>query len=214
VHHRLDSDPDRLIHGQPEQVESCRAQGGHRAGSITPVTVSILMELGIADPVPALDAPAVPHQLQRGFWGGAQAAQKQWYGLERLAGASAAGRQLHDPAGANPGLGDELRGRFGAQRPGDVTAVANLVIRCHKRDPAFSLDLAMQRLLIGFDRQQEVGPLLLKMPKNGFCVCRASAWISTPPRTSSPRSCRRTARSWFSPVAWQDWLTATPRAAE
>jgi len=147
------------------------------------------MELGIADPVPALDAPAVPHQLQQGFWGGAQAAQKQVCGLERLTGASAAGRHLHDPAGANPGLGDELRGRFGAQRPGVVTAVADLVIRCHKRDPALSLelalDLAMQRLLVGFDRQQEVGPLLLELPKNGFCVCRASAWISTPPR--SPR---------------------------
>jgi len=69
--------PDRLIPGQPEQVESCRAQRGHRADAITPVAVSILIELGIADPVPALDAPAVPHQLQQGFWGGAQAAQKQ-----------------------------------------------------------------------------------------------------------------------------------------
>ena len=74
--------------------------------------------------------------------------------LERPTVASAAGRHLHDPAGANPGLGDELRGRFGAQRPGDVTAVADLVIRCQKRDPALSLelvlDLASQRLMVGY----------------------------------------------------------------
>jgi len=129
VHHRLHSVPDRLIPGQPEQVESCRAQRGHPAGAITPVAVSILMELGIADPVPALDAPAVSHQLQQGFWGAAQAAQNQVCGLERLTGASAAGRHLHNPAGAKPCLGDELWGRFGAQRPGDVTAVAE------SRDP-------------------------------------------------------------------------------
>jgi hypothetical protein len=29
------------------------------------------------------------------------------------------------------------------------------------------LDLTMQRLLIGFYRQEEVGPLLLELPKNG-----------------------------------------------
>jgi len=31
------------------------------------------MELGIADPMPAFNAPAATHQLQQGFWGGAQA---------------------------------------------------------------------------------------------------------------------------------------------
>ncbi len=98
-----------------------------------------------------------------------------------------------------------LRCRFGAQCPGDLAAVADLVIRCLKRDPALALklatDLAMQRFLVGLDRQQEVGSLLLELPKNGFCVCRASAWISTPSRSSSPSSCRSTARSWLAPVA-------------
>ncbi|MFO8238121.1 MAG: hypothetical protein R6U00_07720, partial [Prochlorococcaceae cyanobacterium] len=46
-----------------------------------------------------------------------------------------------------------------------------------------------------------VGPLLLEELNNGFWVCRASAWISTPPRSSSPINCLSTARSWFSPVA-------------
>lgn len=56
---------------------------------------------------------------------------------------------------------------LGARDPGDVAAVANLVIRCHKRDLALELaaDLEMQRLLVGLllrrslrlDGQQEVG---------------------------------------------------------
>jgi hypothetical protein len=94
---------------------------------------------------------------------------------------------------------------FGAQHPGDVAAVANLVIRCHERDFALAVelaaDLAVQRLLVGFNRQEEVGPLLLELPKNGRWVWSASAWISTPSRSSSPSSCRSTARSCFSPVA-------------
>jgi len=65
--------------------------------------------------------------------------------------------------------------------------VADLVIPCQERDLALSLelaaDLAMQRSPVGLllrrslqlDRQQEIRPLLLKLPKNGFCVWRASA---------------------------------------
>jgi hypothetical protein len=57
--------------------------------------------------------------------------------------------------------------------------VANFVIPCHKRDLALSLelaaDLAMQRLLVALDGQQEVGPLLLEPPKNGRWVWSASA---------------------------------------
>jgi hypothetical protein len=62
--------------------------------------------------------------------------------------------------------------------------VADLVIRCHKRDVALSLELAadltMERHLVDLDLQEEVGPLLLELSKNGRCVWRASAWISTP----------------------------------
>jgi hypothetical protein len=101
--------------------------------------------------------------------------------------APADSRHLHDPAGADPGLADGLRGLLRPQRPGDVPTVADLVIPCHEGDLALSLklaaDLAVQRLLVGFHRQS------------------ASAWISTPSRSSSPSSCRSTARLWFSPVA-------------
>ncbi len=126
-------------------------------------------------------------------------------GPRQLAVTPAAGCDFHDPAGADPGLSNVLWSLFGAQPPGDVAAVAHLVIRCHKRDVTLALELAedltMQRLPVGLDRQEEVGPLLLKLPKNGRWVWSASAWISTPSRSSSPSSCRSTARSWFSPVA-------------
>ena len=60
--------------------------------------------------------------------------------------------------------------------------MADLVIGCHERDLALSLelaaDLAVQRLLVGsplrgrlrLHRQQEVGPLLLEELKKGRCV--------------------------------------------
>ena len=83
--------------------------------------------------------------------------------------------------------------------------MADLLIRCQKRDLALPLELAanlaVENPLIRFHGQEEVGPLLLELPKNGFWVCRASAWISTPSRSSSPSSFLSTARSWFSLVA-------------
>jgi len=131
-----------------------------------------------------------------GLLGRAQACQKHVLGLERLA-VSGAGSP-HDPA-SDPGLPDVLRGLFGAQRPGDVASVADLMIRCHERDLALSLelalDLAVQILLVGFHRQQEVCSLLLELPNNGCWVCRASAWLSTHSRSSSLSSSRSSARS-------------------
>ena len=156
MHHRLHAGSDRLKTGQPQQVQGCRAQRCHGPSSIAPLAVRVFMELGVTDPVPALNAPAVSHQLQQGFWRGAQAAQKQVGCAKRLAVTGAGGRHLHDPAGAGPGLSNLLRCRFGSQRPGDVAAVADLVIRCHERDLALPLelaaDLAVQRLLVGLDR--------------------------------------------------------------
>jgi hypothetical protein len=57
--------------------------------------------------------------------------------------------------------------------------VAYLVIRCRERDVPLALELALdlvvQLLLVGLDRQDEVGPLLLEELKKGRCVWRASA---------------------------------------
>ena len=205
MHHRLHARTDRPESSQPQQVQRPSPQSGHGSGAIAAIPVRILVELGVADPVPALNAPSVTHQLQQCFWRGAQAGDEQMGGVKGFTVAPAGGRDFHDPAGADPGLPDVLRRLFGSQGPGDVATVADLVIRYHERDLALSLelaaDLAVQRLLVGFHRQEEVGPLLLELPKNGRWVWSASAWISTPSRSSSPRSWRSTARSWFSPVA-------------
>ena len=86
-------------------------------------------------------------------------------GVKGCGATGAAGRDVHDPVGADPCLSDVLRGLLGAQRSGDFAAVAKLVIPCPKTDRALALelgsDLTMQRLLVGLDGQQEVGPLLL-----------------------------------------------------
>jgi hypothetical protein len=100
-------------------------------------------------------------------------------GLKGSAVSGASGGYLHDPAGADPGLLDVLRCFFGSDDPGDVAPMADLVIAVLKRDLAFplelALDLAMQRFLVGLDAQQEVGTLLLELPKKGCWVCKASA---------------------------------------
>ena len=152
MHHRLHPASNRLKTGQSQQVEGCRSQRGHCSGAIAPVAMGVLVELCVADPVPAFNTPAVPHQLQQSFWGRAQAGEKHMGGLKGLAIAPADCRQFHDPAGADPVLADVLRCLFCSQHPGDVAAMAYLVIPCHERDPALSLelaaDLAVQRLLV------------------------------------------------------------------
>jgi hypothetical protein len=105
VHHRLDASLDRAEPSQPQQVQCGGSQRDHHAGAIAPVAVGVLTDLGVANPVPVLDTPAVPHQLQQGFW---RCLQKQVSGLKRLAVTGAADHDFHDPAGADPGLADVL----------------------------------------------------------------------------------------------------------
>ena len=63
-------------------------------------------------------------------------------------------------------LTDVLRCLLGAERPGDGTAVADLMIRCHQRDVAFPLELAadltVQCLLVPLNGQEEVGRVPLR----------------------------------------------------
>jgi hypothetical protein len=54
VHHRLYASPDRAESSQAHQVQGGGAQRGHDAGTIAPLAVGILVELGVPDPVPAL----------------------------------------------------------------------------------------------------------------------------------------------------------------
>lgn len=117
--------------------------------------VGVLMELGVLDPVPAPNAPAVSYQLTQGVWGGAQAGKEQAARPRWLAITASIGVYPYDQAGTDPGLANVLWRLFSPQRPGDVAAMADLAIHCHERDLALSLDLrsdlAVQRLLVGFD---------------------------------------------------------------
>ena len=133
MRHRLDASADRAKVIESQQVEPCCAQGGHHAGAIAAITVGILVELGVMDPVPALQAPALSRQSQQGFGRGAQACVAprgapdgsiQVGGLKGSAITAAGGRQLHDPAGADPGFLDVLRCFFCPQDPGDVAPMA------------------------------------------------------------------------------------------
>lgn len=75
-------------------------------------------------------------------------------GLKWLAIPGAGCIQLNDPAGSTPALFDVIWSFFCLQRPEDVATMADLVIRCRKRDVALSLelqhDLPHQLLLVGF----------------------------------------------------------------
>lgn len=82
------------------------------AGSVPPVTVGVFMALGVPNPVPAFDAPTIPHQSQQGFLGGSQAGEKEVCGMKGLAVAAAGCRHLHDPAGTDPVLSDVLRSGY------------------------------------------------------------------------------------------------------
>ena len=190
---------------QSQQVQRRCSENSHDPSAIVSVAMGVLMELGVADPVPSLDAPTVSHQLQQAFRACAEAGEKEVGGTEGLAVAGSCGGNLNNPACAEPGLTDVLGRFFRSQHPGDVTAMTDLLIHGKKRDLAFplelTLNLAIQGSLVSLDRQEEVGALLLELLKNAFWVCRASAWMSSPWRSNSPRSFLSTARSWFSPVA-------------
>ena len=199
MHYCLQALADRGETGQAQQVQSSCAQRCHHAGTVAAVTMVVLMELGVTNLVPALDTPALSHQSQQCIWGGAQAGDEPVRRLEPLAITDPGGDHLGDPAGAMPVRLDVLRRFFRPEIPGDVAPMADLVIRCHERDVAFSKqligDLSVELLLVGLDRQEEVGPLLLELSKNACCVWSASAWMSTPSRSSSPSSFWSTARS-------------------
>jgi len=93
--------------------------------------------------------------LQQAFWGGAQAGDESVCGLERLALAGADGDHLNDPAAAGPLHLDVIRSLLGAQGPGDVTAVADLMIHCSERDASLpeqlAGDLSIQGPLVRLD---------------------------------------------------------------
>ena len=174
-----------------QQVHHHRSQEGEHGGTgAMGVAMGILTELHIAHPVPLVfNAPALPDQSQQGFWGGVQAGDEPMAGDFTLALAGCgAGDQLHNPGAARP-VGLDVLGRLlGPELPAGMSPVALLEIHCREWDLALSLELAadlpLKGLRVGFNGQQEVGPLLQAPAKNACVVCSASAWIRTPLRSS------------------------------
>ena len=116
----------------------------------------VLKELGVKYPVPALDNPALSDQSEQRCWGRAQAGDEAVGGIERLAITGARCDHFRNPAGAvTVGL-DVTRRNFRPQSPADVTAMADLVIRCNEREMALSKQLigslAVDTPLVGLDR--------------------------------------------------------------
>jgi len=98
------------------------------------------------------------------------------------------GDQFHDPSAARPVGLDVLWRLLDSELPAGLTPMALLDIHCCERDLAPSLELAadlpVEGVLVGFNGQQEVGPLIRAPAKNACVVCSASAWIRTPMRSS------------------------------
>ncbi len=94
MHNRLHASSDRAKPSQPQQVEGCSPQRGDSTSPIAAEAVRVLVELGVADPVPALNAPTDPHHLQQCLWGGAQAVAEQMGGVKGFTVATAGGRDF------------------------------------------------------------------------------------------------------------------------
>lgn len=71
--HRGKPSSYRVVAVEPKQVQGQSAQRGQHRCTGASIAVIILMELGVTEPVPAFNAPAVPNQLQQSFWRGSQA---------------------------------------------------------------------------------------------------------------------------------------------
>ena len=126
VGHRGQPSSYRVVTVEPKQVQGQSAQRGQHRCTGAAIAVVILMELGVAEPVPAFNAPTVPHQFQQGFWSGAQAGEEEVPLEGGLASTLAFDDQFDDPAAAVPVPGDEVRSLFGPEGPGSVAPVTAL----------------------------------------------------------------------------------------
>ena len=107
---RIDANPDNLNrYGLGRlRLQRHRSETSHDPSAIPSVAMGVLMELGVADPVPTLNAPPVSRQSQQGFWACAEAGEKEVFRVERLAVAGSCGGDLNDPACAEPLLATDV----------------------------------------------------------------------------------------------------------
>jgi hypothetical protein len=67
MHHRLQALADGAESSQSQQVKRCGSQRCHRADTVAEVSVIVFPQLGVADPVPTLQAPSLSQQSQQGI---------------------------------------------------------------------------------------------------------------------------------------------------
>jgi hypothetical protein len=80
------------------RLQRRRSETSHDPGAIASIAMDVLIELGVADPVPTLNAPPVSRQSQQGFRACAEDGEKEVFGDERLAVAGSCGGDLNDQA--------------------------------------------------------------------------------------------------------------------
>ena len=169
----------------PQQVQCCRLETGQCTGTVAPVAMGVLLQLGVADRVPALQAPAAPHQSQHAFWCGGQAGVAPIGALDDPTAGVSPGRAcppwclrgvyLDDPAGADPGRSDGLRRLSDPQRPGDGATLVLPVIRVATKG-------------------------ILRFPRNWLRIWRCRVfWLATPPETILSMPVSRTS----APCSWR-----------
>jgi hypothetical protein len=84
MHHRLQALADGAESGQAQQVQRCGSQRYHHSVAVTAVAVIFFSQLGAADSVPALQAPALPHQMQHASGVVRRFVMNRWMALNGL----------------------------------------------------------------------------------------------------------------------------------
>ncbi len=85
MHHCLQALSNRVESSQAHEIHRSGSQGCHHSGGVAAVSVVVLLELGVTNPVTALDAPTLSCQSQQDLWGRARAGEERGSDLERLA---------------------------------------------------------------------------------------------------------------------------------
>jgi hypothetical protein len=174
VGHLPEALTDGAVTAAAQQVHRDAAQEGeHWSTRAVGVAMGVLTELGVTGPVPLVfNAPVLLDQSQQGTWvrrqrrvepSGAvfQPSKVAPDGLLTDARRGVSGH-FHDPGAAGPVQLCVLWRLFRTQFPERIPPVILLVIRCGERDPALSLelavDLAVKGLQVGIQGQEGVDP--------------------------------------------------------
>ena len=164
-----------------QRIQRQASQAGENPNAVGfSIAVCVLPQLGVTGPVPAvLNAPTIANVSEKCAGAGAQTCDVVAGFIHRHAIAAALAANLNHRAAARPVLYHPVRGRHTAQCPGDVAAMADLMLAGLEQsslaigqpihDFLKSLAAAM------FYRDQEVCAALFKVDEKGRLACSASA---------------------------------------